>query len=60
VEQARFIKFYGEGADYYNWNNFNLIVDSTSRTAAEVAEVIWQAFEAYCADPVANAHVEIL
>jgi hypothetical protein len=35
-------------------------VDSTSRTAAEVAEVIWQAFEAYCADPAANAHVEIL
>ena len=33
---------------------------STNRTAAEVAEVIWQAFEAYCADPVANAHVEIL
>ena len=60
VEQARFIKFYGEGADYYNWNNFNLIVDSTNRTAAEVAEVIWQAFEAYCADPEANAHVEIL
>jgi cytidylate kinase len=60
VEQARFIKFYGEGADYYNWNNFNLIVDSTSRTAAEVAEVIWNAFEAYQADPVANRHVEAL
>ena len=60
VEQARFIKFYGEGADYYNWNNFNLIVDSTNRTAAEVAEVIWQAFEAYQADPEGKAHVEML
>ena len=60
VEQARFIKFYGEGADYYNWNNFNLIVDSTNRTAAEVSAVIWEAFEAYKADPVANAHVEML
>ena len=60
VEQARFIKFYGEGADYYNWNNFNLIVDSTNRTAAEVAEVIWQAFEAYQADPEGKAHVEVL
>ena len=60
VEQARFIKFYGEGADYYDWNNFNLIVDSTSRTAAEVAEVIWQAFEAYQADPEGKAHVEVL
>jgi hypothetical protein len=35
-------------------------VDSTSRTAEEVAEVIWQAFEAYQADPVANRHVEAL
>ena len=60
VEQARFIKFYGEGADYYNWNNFNLIVDSTNRTAAEVSAVIWEAFEAYKTDPVANAHVEVL
>ena len=60
VEQARFIKFYGEGADYYNWNNFNLIVDSTNRTAAEVSAVIWEAVEAYKADPVANAHVEVL
>ena len=60
VEQARFIKFYGEGADYYDWNNFNLIVDSTSRTPDEVAAVIWNAFEAYVADPVANAHVEVL
>ena len=60
VEQARFIKFYGEGADYYDWNNFNLIVDSTNRTPDEVAEVIWNAFEAYVADPVANAHVEAL
>ncbi len=60
VEQARFIKFYGEGADYYNWANYNLIVDSTNRSAREVADIVWQAFEAYRADPVANGHVEML
>ncbi len=60
VEQARFIKFYGEGANYYDWNNYNLIIDSTTRTANEVAAAIWSAFEAYRADPVANAHVEVL
>ncbi len=60
VEQARFIKFYGEGADYYNWQNFNLIIDSTTRTADEVADAIWAAFEAYRINPVANAHVELV
>ncbi len=60
VEQARFIKFYGEGADYYNWQNFNLIIDSTNRTAAEVADAIWAALEAYRADPVTYAHVELV
>ncbi len=60
VEQARFIKFYGEGADYYNWKNFNLIIDSTTRTVEEVSDAIWAAAEAYAKDPVANAYVEIL
>ena len=60
VEQARFIKFYGEGADYYNQKNYNLIIDSTTRTAEEVANAIWAAFEAYRADPVGNAYVEML
>lgn len=59
-EQSRFIKFYGEGADYYNWKNYNLIVDSTHRTPKEVADVIWETYVAYCADPAANAYVEIL
>ena len=60
VEQSRFIKFYGEAADYYNWKNYNLIVDSTHRTAEQVEEVVWQAYVAYCKDPVANAYVERL
>ena len=60
VEQARFIKFYGEGADYYNQKNYNLIIDSTTRTAEEVANAIWAAFEAYRADPAGNAYVEML
>ena len=60
VEQARFIKFYGEGADYYNQKNYNLIIDSTTRTADEVADAIWAAYEAYLADPEENAYVEML
>ena len=60
VEQARFIKFYGEGADYYNQKNYNLIIDSTTRTAEEVANAIWAAYEAYLADPTGNAYVEML
>jgi len=60
VEQTRFIKFYGEGADYYNWKNYNLVIDSTTRTAYEVADAIWAAFEAYLADPVGHAYVEML
>lgn len=60
VEQTRFIKFYGEGADYYNWKNYNLVIDSTTRTADEVADAIWAAFEAYLADPADHAYVEML
>ena len=60
VEQARFIKFYGEGADYYNQKNYNLIIDSTTRTAEEVANAIWAAYEAYLSDPTGNAYVEML
>ncbi len=60
VEQARFIKFYGKEADYFNWKNFNLVVDSTNRTPEEVTRVIWEAYQAYCQDPVANAYIEVL
>ncbi len=60
VEQTRFIKFYGEGADYYNWQNFNLIVDSTTRSAEEVADAIWQAYESWCREDDPSAHVELL
>lgn len=60
VEQSRFIQFYGPGADYYDWKNFNLVVDSTNRTPEEVAEVIWTAYEAYRQDPAANPYVEAL
>ena len=60
VEQQRFIQFYGEGADYYDWNNFNLIVDSTSRTPDEIAAIIWTSYEAYKADPEGNRHKEYL
>jgi cytidylate kinase len=58
VEQARFLSLYG--VDYYDFKNHNLVVDSTNRTPEEIVAIIWEAFEAYCSDPVANAHREYL
>lgn len=48
VEQARFLELYG--VDLYDHANFDLVVDSSGRTPAEVVDVIWKAFEAYQAD----------
>ncbi len=60
IEQARFIQFYGEGADYYNLQNYNLVVSSSHRTAEEVADVIRRALADYMADAEGHAHVEFL
>jgi len=57
-EQARFLSMYG--VDYYDFKNHNLVVDSTRRTPEEIVDIVWEAFEAYCQDPVANAHREYL
>jgi cytidylate kinase len=40
-ENARFLSKYG--ADCANLNNFDLVIDTTSRTREEVAELIFQA-----------------
>ena len=48
VEQARFMQIYG--VDYYDFNNFDLIVDTTSRTPDEIIDIIVAAYESYVAD----------
>lgn len=58
VEQARFLELYG--VDYYDFNNFNLVVDSSTRTPGEIVDIIWDTFAAYQNDPVAYRHTEYL
>ena len=48
VEQARFMQIYG--VDYYDFNNYDLIVDTTSRTPEEIIDIIVAAYESYVAD----------
>ena len=48
VEQARFMQIYG--VDYYDFNNFDLIVDTTARTPDEIFDIIVAAYESYVAD----------
>ena len=48
VEQARFLQIYG--VDYYDINNYDLVVDTTSRTPDEIIEIIMNAYESYIAD----------
>ncbi|MBR3686047.1 MAG: cytidylate kinase family protein [Clostridia bacterium] len=53
VERERFIQIYG--VDYFDHNNFNLVVDTTSRTPEEIVGIIIENYESYCAD--ANSFV---
>ena len=48
VERERFIQIYG--VDYFDHNNFNLIVDTTSRTPEEIINIIMENYESYCAN----------
>ena len=48
VEQARFMQIYG--VDYYDFNNFDLIVDTTARTPDDIIDIIVEAYESYVAD----------
>ena len=48
VEQARFMQIYG--VDYYDFNNFDLIVDTTARTPDQIIDIIVAAYESYVAD----------
>ena len=58
VEQARFMQIYG--VDYYDYNNYNLVVDSSRRTPDEIVALIWEGFNAYMADPAGYGHKEML
>ena len=58
VEQARFMQLYG--VDYYDYNNYNLVVDSSNRTPDEVVALIWEGFNAYVQDPAGYGHKEML
>ena len=49
VERDRFVDIYG--VDYYDYNNFDIVVDTTSRTPEEVVAIIMENYEAYSADP---------
>lgn len=58
VEQERFRYLYG--VDYYDYKNFDLVVDSSSRTPDEVVALVWESFNAYREDPAAFGHKEYL
>lgn len=58
VEQERFRYLYG--VDYYEYRNFNLVVDSSDRCPDEVADLVWEGFLNYQRDPLGYRHVEIL
>ena len=49
VERDRFVDIYG--VDYYDYNNFNIVVDTTSRTPEEVVAIIMENYEKYSLDP---------
>lgn len=51
VERERFIQIYG--VDYFDHNNFDLIVDTTKRTPEEIVAIIVENYERYCSDPAA-------
>ncbi len=46
VERKRFIEIYG--VDYYDFNNYNLVVDTTCKTPDEVVSVIMEYYKLYC------------
>ena len=56
VERKRFIEIYG--VDYYDFNNFNLVVDTTSKTPDEVVSVIMEYYKMYSENPEAYGAVK--
>ena len=58
VEQTRFQYLYG--VDYYDYKNFDLVVDSSNRTPDQVAAIIWEHFNAFWQNPAGYEHTELL
>ncbi len=49
VERDRFVDIYG--VDYYDYNNFNIVVDTTSKTPDEVVALIMSNYDKYMIAP---------
>ncbi len=49
VERERFIDIYG--VDYYDYNNFNIVIDTTHRTPEEIVDIIMENYEKYTNAP---------
>ena len=58
VERDRFVDIYG--VDYYDYNNFNIVVDTTSRTPEEGVAIIMENYEKYTLDPSAFVSPKII
>lgn len=58
MEQIRFQYLYG--VDYYDYKNFDLVIDSSHRTSDEVTAIVWEQFNAFRKDPDAYPHTELL
>ena len=58
VERDRFVDIYG--VDYYDYNNFNIVVDTTSRTPEEVVAIILENYEEYSLNPSGFVSPKIL
>ena len=50
VERERFKAIYG--VDYYDYNNFNIVIDTTSKTPEEVVALIVENHAKYLANPM--------
>ena len=48
VERDRFVDIYG--VDYYDYNNFDIVIDTTSRTPDEVVALIMENYKKYSED----------
>ena len=48
VERDRFVDIYG--VDYYDYNNFDIVVDTTARTPDEVVAIIMENYEKFSSD----------
>ncbi len=58
IERERFIEIYG--VDYYDYNNFDIVVDTTSRTPDEIVALIMESYDKYMLDPNTFASPKIL